>query len=172
MRTAPANQCAGQAVGSGPRFAGRLSRPDGYFLIAGLLWIGLILASDNAVALDAVIATMMGCAPERLRFLRKARAAGLGDYDLKTIDVIGELKPLPDFKLPPLGGEAILNNPAMQAAMHNRMNMRPQADRQRCTGCGTCIDQCPVAALSMQDDLPRVDADTCIACFCCQEICP
>jgi hypothetical protein len=27
--------------------------------------IGLILASDNAVALNAVIATMMGCAPER-----------------------------------------------------------------------------------------------------------
>jgi formate hydrogenlyase subunit 6/NADH:ubiquinone oxidoreductase subunit I len=24
----------------------------------------------------------------------------------------------------------------------------------------------------MQDDLPRVDADSCIACFCCQEICP
>jgi len=129
--------------------------------------IGLILGSDNAVALDAVIATMMGCAPERLRFLRKARAAGLGDYDLKTIDVIGELKPLPDFKLPTLGG-----NPAMQAALHNRISMRPQADRQRCTGCGACIDQCPVAVLSMQDDLPRVDADTCIACFCCQEICP
>ena len=129
--------------------------------------IGLILASDNAVALDAVIATMMGCAPERLRFLRKARAAGLGDYDLKTIEVIGELKPLPDFKLPTLG-----SNPAMQAAMHTRISMRPQADRQRCTGCGTCIEQCPVAALSMQDDLPRVDAGTCIACFCCQEICP
>jgi uncharacterized protein (DUF362 family)/NAD-dependent dihydropyrimidine dehydrogenase PreA subunit len=134
--------------------------------------IGLILASDNAVALDAVIATLMGCAPDRLRFLRKAREAGLGDYDLKTIDIIGELKPLPDFKLPPLGGEAVLHNPAMQAALRSRMSMRPQADPARCTGCGTCIDQCPVSALSMQENLPRVDADTCIACFCCQEICP
>jgi uncharacterized protein (DUF362 family) len=47
--------------------------------------IGLILASDNAVALDAVIATMMGIEPGRLRFLQKAQEAGLGDYDLSTI---------------------------------------------------------------------------------------
>ena len=38
--------------------------------------IGLILASDNAVALDAVVATMMGCEPSRLRFLLKARLSG------------------------------------------------------------------------------------------------
>ena len=27
-------------------------------------------------------------------------------------------------------------------------------------------------ALSMDDHLPQVDADKCIACFCCQEMCP
>ncbi len=134
--------------------------------------IGLILASDNAVALDAVIATLMGCDPGRLRFLRKAREAGLGDYDLTKIQLIGELKPLADFKLPPLGGEAIAGNPAMQAAMSSRLRMRPQAEPELCTGCGTCVEQCPVAALAMIDGLPRVDADTCITCFCCQEICP
>lgn len=66
--------------------------------------IGLILASDNAVALDAVMAAMMGCEPGRLRFLKKAKKVGLGNYDLSDIEIIGELKPLPDFKLPPLGG--------------------------------------------------------------------
>ena len=35
--------------------------------------IGLILAADNAVALDGVIATMMGLDPARLRFLQKAK---------------------------------------------------------------------------------------------------
>ena len=49
---------------------------------------------------------MMGCEPARLRFLRKAREVGLGDYDLNTIEIVGELKQLPDFKLPPLSGEA------------------------------------------------------------------
>ena len=57
--------------------------------------IGLILASDNAVALDSVMATMMGCDPGRLGFLEKAKRVGLGDYDLSTIEVLGELKKLP-----------------------------------------------------------------------------
>lgn len=134
--------------------------------------IGLVLASDNAVALDAVIATMMGVEPARLRFLQKAKEAGLGDYDRSSIDVIGELKRLPDFKLPPLSGEAIFHNQGIQDFIHTRTIVRPQADAKLCTACGTCVDQCTVSALSMVDNLPQVDADTCITCFCCQEICP
>jgi uncharacterized protein (DUF362 family)/Pyruvate/2-oxoacid:ferredoxin oxidoreductase delta subunit len=138
--------------------------------------IGLILASNNAVALDAVMAGMMGCEPGRLRFLQKAKELGLGDYDLSRIEVVGEMKPLPDFKLPPLSGEAIANNPQIQAFLHGRTLLRPQADPELCTGCGTCVDQCPVSALSLvqfgEGQLPEVDPDTCITCFCCQEICP
>jgi uncharacterized protein (DUF362 family)/NAD-dependent dihydropyrimidine dehydrogenase PreA subunit len=134
--------------------------------------IGLILASDNAVALDAVMATMMGCEPGKLRFLQKAREAGLGNYDLSQIEVIGELKPLPDFKLPPLSGEAVFDNETIQALIHGRTQVRPQVNPDWCTGCGTCIEQCPVAALSMCDNLPQVDPESCITCFCCQEICP
>jgi uncharacterized protein (DUF362 family)/Pyruvate/2-oxoacid:ferredoxin oxidoreductase delta subunit len=134
--------------------------------------IGLILASDNAVALDAVIVTMMGIEPARLRFLQKAQEVGLGDYDLSTIELIGELKELPDFKSPPLGGEWNLNNTSLQTTILSRSSLRPQADPALCTGCGTCVDQCPVSALTMNDHLPEVDADTCIMCFCCQEICP
>jgi len=134
--------------------------------------VGLILASDNAVALDAVIAQMMGLAPERLRFLRRAKELGLGAYDLNTIEIIGELKQLAGFKVPALGGEAILQNEAVQTFLHKRTLLRPQADPELCTGCATCVDQCPVSALSLHDDLPQVDPDACITCFCCQEICP
>lgn len=134
--------------------------------------IGLILASDNAVALDSVMATMMGCNPAGLRFLQKAKESGLGDYDLDRIDITGELKVLHDFKLPPLGGEAILNNQGMQTMIENRTALRPRADRKLCTACGTCVDQCPVDALTMINEIPEVDAGKCIRCFCCQEICP
>jgi uncharacterized protein (DUF362 family)/Pyruvate/2-oxoacid:ferredoxin oxidoreductase delta subunit len=134
--------------------------------------IGLILASDNAVALDAVIATMMGLEPARLRFLQKAQEAGLGNYDLNTIELIGELKPLPDFNVPPLSGEWNIGNASLQTAFHSHASLQPQVDPALCTGCGTCVDQCPVSALTMNDHLPQVDADTCIRCFCCQEICP
>ncbi len=135
--------------------------------------IGVIIASDNAVALDSVVALMMGCEPGRLRFLQKAKEIGLGDYDLGKIEVIGKLKPVPDFKLPPFGGQIMLQNEAIQALIKNRILMRPRADRDLCTGCGTCVDQCTVSALSIGDDnVPVVDADTCISCFCCQEMCP
>lgn len=134
--------------------------------------IGLVLASDNAVAMDAVIATMMGCDPGRLRFLQKARELGLGDYDLTGIEVIGELRPLPDFKLPPLGGEAAVNNQAVQDMIHAQTILTPHPDPDLCTGCGTCVEQCPVSALTMDDLLPQVEAGTCITCFCCQEMCP
>ncbi len=134
--------------------------------------IGLVLASDNAVAMDAVIATLMGCDPGRLRFLQKAREVGLGDYELEKIEVIGNLMPLPDFKIPPLGGEAIMNNEAVQSMLHDRTLLRPHVDSELCTACGTCIEQCPVSALFMNENIPKVDADTCITCFCCQEMCP
>ncbi len=134
--------------------------------------IGLLLASDNAVALDAVIAAMMGVEPGRLRFLQKAKELGLGNYELDTIEIIGKLKRLSDFKLPPLGGEAILRNEAMQSMIHNRTLLRPQADAEKCVGCGICIDHCPVSALTVIDNIPQAEAARCIVCFCCQEMCP
>ncbi len=179
-----------QAAGSPARFHDvvaevfRLRVPD-FFLVDAVVGmegngpaspelreIGLILASDNAVALDAVIAAMMGLEPGLLRFLQKAREMGLGDYDLKGIEIIGDFNQLPDFKLPPLGGEAILQNDAVQSLICQKAVLKPQVNPELCTGCGTCAGQCPVSALSMAGDLPQVDADTCITCFCCQEICP
>ncbi len=134
--------------------------------------IGLILASDNGVAMDGVIATMMGLPPERLRFLQKAKELGLGDYDLAEIEVIGELRRIPDFRLPPLGGEVVTRNETVQAAILQKIQLRPKANPDLCTGCGTCVDQCPVSALSMQDGTPVADGSACIVCFCCQEVCP
>ena len=134
--------------------------------------IGLLLAADNAVALDAVVARMMGLDPGRLRFLQQAKTFGLGDFDAQLIEIEGEFKVLDNFKLPPLGGDAIMGNPTIQQLMSAKAQVKPTADPELCTACGSCIDHCPVTALSMAKTVPVVDKDTCIACFCCQEICP
>ena len=134
--------------------------------------IGVILAADNAVAMDAVMARMMGCPPEQLPFLQKAKALGLGDFDPAAIDIVGEMIRVPDFKLPPMAGEAIATNATIQAFLNSKTIMRPKPDPDLCTACGTCVDQCPVQALSMAEAMPQVDPERCIACFCCQEICP
>jgi len=135
--------------------------------------IGLVLASDNAVALDATMARLMGVAdPGQLRFLAKAREAGLGEFSQEAIELIGELIPIADFKLPPMGGEAIARAPKIQEFIESRTLLRPQADPDKCTSCGACVDQCPAEALAFDEELPRVDPEKCIVCFCCQEMCP
>jgi ferredoxin len=79
---------------------------------------------------------------------------------------------LANFKLPPLGGEAIVGNREIQQLMNASAHVKPKADPELCTACGACIEHCPVAALAMEEAIPAGDAEVCIACFCCQEICP
>lgn len=134
--------------------------------------VGMILAGDNAVAVDAVMARMMGVDPGKLRFLQQAKAAGLGDFDLDSIDIEGTLEIISDYAIPPLGGEALIDDELIQEVIHSKTILHPQADPDLCTLCGTCVEQCPVSALEMTDSVPVADVDTCIACFCCQEICP
>ncbi len=134
--------------------------------------IGLILASDNAVALDGVVARMMGIDAGCLRFLQTAKNMGLGDFTPSMVQIDGTMQILENFKLPPLGGEAISGNSTIRELIESRSQVRPKADKELCTACGACVDHCPVSALTMVEDHPVVDAETCITCFCCQEICP
>jgi len=138
---------------------------------ADLRWVGRILASDNAVALDSVVCRMMGLDPGRLRLMQKAKALGLGDYAPEAVETIGEATPLAGFRLPPLEGGA-LHQEELKGLFESRIAMRPKADPARCTACGTCVAQCPAGALRIEDGLAVVDRDLCVTCFCCQEMCP
>ena len=40
-----------------------------------------------------------------------------------------------------------------------------------CVACGTCINECPVSALS-ERAIYKIDADTCIDCGSCAAACP
>jgi uncharacterized protein (DUF362 family)/NAD-dependent dihydropyrimidine dehydrogenase PreA subunit len=134
--------------------------------------IGKILASDNGVALDATIARMMGVSPQSLPFLETARQRSLGDYEEESIEIVGDLNVIPDFKVPPAITESTEMPSGIREFFLGRVGLRPSADRDLCTSCETCIEQCPASALVMDDGLPVVDPEKCITCFCCQEICP
>lgn len=45
-----------------------------------------------------------------------------------------------------------------------------------CTGCGACVDKCPVKAISMLEDSgclrPDINHDKCISCNVCKKVCP
>lgn len=40
-----------------------------------------------------------------------------------------------------------------------------------CTACGTCIDECPVDAIS-EGDIYKIDPDVCTDCGACADVCP
>ncbi len=133
--------------------------------------IGLILASDNGVAIDSVIAHMMGLDPSSVPFIRIAHERSLGSYATGAFEVEGELKPIPDFKLPPLAEDITKKKTGDSILFTRKVHLRPKADRNLCIACEQCIEQCPVSALTMVDGMPEVDPETCIVCFCCQEMC-
>ena len=45
-------------------------------------------------------------------------------------------------------------------------------DRETCSGCGDCVDSCPVEAIEIKDEIAVVDADECTDCEACVDTCP
>ena len=41
-----------------------------------------------------------------------------------------------------------------------------------CTTCATCVDACPLLAITDEGEIPVINAETCIDCGACEEACP
>ena len=50
--------------------------------------------------------------------------------------------------------------------------MPTKVDKEKCTGCESCIEECPSEAIKMVDDKAEVDVDTCVDCGACVDACP
>jgi len=136
--------------------------------------LGLVAASPDALALDMVLARVMGVNPEDIPTNREAmrRAAAAGEIP----DVALRGEPLAsfvakDFVLP---RTTFLHRMprGLLAVIRVLLCMKPAIDAGRCRVCGLCQKSCPGHAIEKRDGRMRIDGRRCILCLCCQEICP
>lgn len=45
-------------------------------------------------------------------------------------------------------------------------------DVERCTGCGVCVEACPVEAIGLRNGVAHVDEELCTGCEACIAACP
>jgi ferredoxin len=143
--------------------------------------VGLLLGSDNPLALDVVAGEIMNLDPARNPIIVEAQQRALSPTRIEDIDIIGaDLNDVrvPDFKQPQTSARKFGLDPApwyqrmIEPMFKNAFTVRPKVMWHRCIACGTCIEGCPVEAIRFVKERALIDDDTCIRCYCCHEVCP
>ncbi|GFO62845.1 DUF362 domain-containing protein [Geomonas paludis] len=137
--------------------------------------VGVLLAGDNAVAVDHVAARVAGI-PRQLLYLESAaRRMGLPGSAPDEITVLG---PDPDrvlerpLRLPHLSDVQFGLPGFLKNRLRNQFTSRPEVAPDKCELCSVCVKACPPAAIRVQGGRLRFDYQRCIRCFCCRELCP
>lgn len=135
---------------------------------------GLILASESAHALDAVVLELVGARDCTVWTVERAKELGLVPRSPPFARVLGgdiEDFVTKDFKMPGEQGPsgkllAWLYNIAGEGATR-----KPLFLASKCNLCESCIEGCPSKALVKGKRKPLIDRSLCIRCYCCQELC-
>jgi uncharacterized protein (DUF362 family)/ferredoxin len=136
--------------------------------------LGLIVASKDTVALDAVCSKIMGFETLDIPTTRIAAQRGLGEANMERIEVCGgKLPEFRDFKHPS-GISSILNKMPIPLAklikpLINMIRIRPKINRRKCVKCLICVNSCPAKAIDGKSF--KINKNKCIMCFCCRELC-
>lgn len=133
---------------------------------------GVVSASDDSLAMDRVLSTMMGVEEQDFPLLRAARAHGMISEDLQLVGDTAPDRFEPAVDLPRSDSLRLLPS-WMDGIGKAFLSSRPVQDVQKCIGCGKCVQVCKAEAIKMgKDKILSFDYDRCIRCYCCHEMCP
>ena len=152
--------------------------------------MGVILASEDAVALDSVFARLVNLDPALVPTNTMGMASGIGTCRESEIEVMlleeGILKNISMDELFRRFGKADFKVQrekekfsilSLWSRITGGFAKKPVIDPEKCVKCGVCVDHCPVDGRAVsfkngKENVPVYDYNKCIRCFCCQEICP
>ena len=137
-------------------------------------YLGLLLCSTDAVALDMVAAKIMGFKDGEIDTTSLAQQRGLGPESFEQIQILGE-----DLKELPLPAFALPSNRLIKAIPGFLLNLiapfvwiRPNIIDGNCINCNICVENCPTKTIRKGKERPYFDYTKCISCMCCHELCP
>jgi uncharacterized protein (DUF362 family)/Pyruvate/2-oxoacid:ferredoxin oxidoreductase delta subunit len=138
--------------------------------------VGVLLASRDTVALDAVGCMALRIPPSTVPMIRLAAKCNLGVMDESMIDCKGSgLSRLHAARMKPSLSRFLryIPEPLFRASTM-LWQLRPKIMVKQCIKCGNCVANCPKKTIHEHErtGYPRIDQKSCIACFCCMESCP
>ena len=143
--------------------------------------VGLLIGSENPLALDIVANEIMGLDRKENPIILEAERRALKPNRLEDIEIIGVNLAeviVPDFKPPQLSAGRFGYDRMpwylrmIEPMFKNAFTVRPRVIWHRCIACGTCIQGCPMEAISFVKEKAFIDDNKCIRCYCCHEMCP
>lgn len=63
------------------------------------------------------------------------------------------------------------SNYQLRTTQHSKQSAKAVVDKEKCAGCGICVDVCPQDAIII-DTVAKIDVDRCIGCGICVKECP
>ncbi len=136
--------------------------------------LDMIAASEDCVALDMAVCSILRVPLSSFPLYRAARKRGIGETNLQGIEFRGDSPDslsVKDFIVPELDSLNLLPG-GFDWFTKRFLVSKPVQDDGRCVRCGQCAEICPVDAIEVGEKHFHMDYDRCIRCYCCQEICP
>jgi len=136
--------------------------------------MGVLLASQDGVAIDAALCHIIGLDPDRIPPFRAAARRGWWPQELSFPGLSPQDVAVSDFLLPDTAHADTTGDGRSRGSrwITETMTPLPVPKRDRCTACDICVKSCPKDAITIVDRLAVVDAQACIRCYCCHEMCP